>query len=300
MQGQSVGRKLVVSFAPLGIIVAALAIYLQSTIVTLGESQDLAINGLSRKVQLAGELDQLAERMRSDTRGLLLAAYSRNPADAQEVIATHRRAVMDFGKALAEAHSLSDGASEDGMLRRLRDDARKEAEAFDRYEPLVRFGKRDSRGKRSGSQLLTPLAEDEDQVTDQFKAEQVRDLHQASRQAKRAVAESRWVSFALLALCGCIQRGSLRDRAGDQWSQVRRVALSKSSELSSRQQNPPERAHWPASNTLKLRRCSRAKPFEPFSELDAISTCANAPMRLCAPARRNFASWPKTFGKSFG
>jgi hypothetical protein len=77
--GGTIGKKLAVSFAPLAIVVAVLALYLQTTIVTIGKSEDLAIDGLSRKVQRAGALDQLAERMRSDSRGLLLATYAHNP-----------------------------------------------------------------------------------------------------------------------------------------------------------------------------------------------------------------------------
>ncbi len=49
---------------------------------------------------------------------------------------------------------------------------------------------------------MAPLAEDEDDLTDGFKAEQLRDLQQASLQTKRLVVESQWISVVLLLICG--------------------------------------------------------------------------------------------------
>ncbi len=203
MEGQSFGKKLAVSFVPLALVVAGLAWYLQSTVVRIGKSEDLAINNRARKVQLAGSLDQLAERMRSDSRGLLLATYSHDPASAERVMKSYRGALADFKRGLSETASLSDGESEDRMLNGLRNDVRAWEIAFGSFEKSCLEGNIPA-AEKSQLERLAPLAEDEDALTDQFREEQVRDLARASRQTRRSVAESQWISAALLVLCGCV------------------------------------------------------------------------------------------------
>jgi hypothetical protein len=147
LPGGTIGKKLAVSFAPLAIVVAVLALHLQTTIVTIGKSEDLAINGLSRKVQLAGALDQLAERMRSDSRGLLLAPYAHNPKFAELMRVSYRGALADFKRALAEAMPLVDGPREQKVLAGLQKDIADWQLEFEGFERLCSEGDAEGPGE---------------------------------------------------------------------------------------------------------------------------------------------------------
>jgi hypothetical protein len=76
---------------------------------------------LSKKVQLAGALDQLAERMRSDSRGLLLATYSHEPVLAAKIESSYRSALADFTKALAGASALTESPGQLTGARQIAD-----------------------------------------------------------------------------------------------------------------------------------------------------------------------------------
>ena len=200
---RGVGKRLALLFLPIAIVVAVIALHLQTTIADIGRSEDVAINQLSKKVQFAGALDQLAERMRSDSRGLLLAAYAHDSAFAAQVVTNHNRSLADFQKALDQAAALSDGATEDALLKGLRQDLAAWKAEFGRFEQLCARGNTQA-ARKVQSGPLASLAEDEDMRTDLFREEQVRDLTRASGQTKRSVSQSRLISVALLGLCALV------------------------------------------------------------------------------------------------
>jgi PAS domain S-box-containing protein len=200
---RGIGKRLALLFLPIAIAVSMVALHLQTTIAAIGKSEDVAINQLSKKVQLAGALDELAERMRSDSRGLLLATYYHDSALAAQIVAHHDRALVDFQKDLDETAALSDGESEDQLLKGLRQDLSAWKSEFERFEHLCAAGSTAS-AREVESGPLASLAEDADTRTDLFREEQVRDLAHASRQTKRSVSQSRLISLALLGLCGIV------------------------------------------------------------------------------------------------
>jgi methyl-accepting chemotaxis protein len=196
----SINRKLTASFAAIGVAVAALGVYSQTTIATLGKSEDLAINGLAKKVALSAALDQSAERMRAEARGLLLAAYSRNPVLAEKAKAGHRTALANFRKALAETGSLVDGESEARILRSLQSDIDAWESEFGQFERYCAEGNTET-AEKSHVGRLAPLAEDEDTLTDELRNEQVHDLTQTNQDTKASLTKSRLISLVFLFSC---------------------------------------------------------------------------------------------------
>jgi methyl-accepting chemotaxis protein/methyl-accepting chemotaxis protein-1 (serine sensor receptor) len=196
----SINKKLTASFAAIGVVVAALGLHSQATIISLGKSEDLAINGLAKKIALAAALDQSAERMKSEARGLLLAAYSHDRALAEKSQADYRTDLANFRKALAGAVSLVDGEDEAQITRGLSTDIDAWDSEFGRLERLCEEGNTEA-AEKSRVGKLAPLADDLDVLTDRLRDEQVRDLTQAGQDAEASVATSRWTGIGFLVSC---------------------------------------------------------------------------------------------------
>ncbi|MEI9971131.1 MAG: hypothetical protein WDO73_03225 [Ignavibacteriota bacterium] len=211
LPGEALGKRLVLVFVPIAIM-ALVTLYLQGTIVAMERLQNSAIAQLSRKVQIAGSLGRLAQHMRSDSRGLLLAAYARDGEFLSRARDSYRGALAEFEANLETAALLSDGDSENDILEGLRRDVTAWQPEFANFQRLCAEG--DTGGaERIRAAKLVPLADEEDALTDRFKAEPMRDLAEARIQARRMMVESRSVSIALLILCavvGLVSAGVVR------------------------------------------------------------------------------------------
>src|SRR5580692_6119369 len=96
----ALSKKLGACFGAMMALSLGFGFYSDYAIATLGKSQELAVNGLSRKVELAGLLDAAAERMRSDTRLLALAAYAKDEPEAQMAISDFQATAREYAKSL--------------------------------------------------------------------------------------------------------------------------------------------------------------------------------------------------------
>jgi len=254
VRGWSLGRKLAACFGGLALVLAAFGIYAQQTIGGLGASQDTIVNNLAKKVQLAGELNAAAAEMRSQSRGLLLAAYSHNPKLAESAIRGHHEATTVFRKALAQATTLKDADIEQRILQGLQRYMDNWESAFQRFQALCAGGDVEAaEGIRVNT--LMPLAGQADKLTDDYVDEQTRDMADQAKAARAAVVRSGWIAaglFTCAVLIGLIvslvirsitrQLKTVSDQMFDHSNQVSQAAAQVASSSQSLAQGASEQA----------------------------------------------------------
>ena len=187
-------------------IVASLIVlgtYSERTISQMEQSQDLTVNGLSRKIELAGLLDAAAERMRSDTRLLVIGAFSKSPQDVQTAGMDFRQTANEFATSLASVRQLIDGDSEQRMVDTLQKNLEATIAAFGEAEGYGRSGQAEA-ANRVRTEKIAALAREADQTTDELRNEQANDLASSAREAAASVSQSRIVVLVLVAACGIL------------------------------------------------------------------------------------------------
>jgi methyl-accepting chemotaxis protein len=195
----SLGRKLTTCFGALAVILTVFGIYSLRTIGSLGASQDFVLNSLTKKVELAADIDLAAEQMRDEVRGLLLATYGQNTERAQKSRENYRKATLDFQKALDGITALIDDSDERAAVQSLRETNDKWGQFFESFDRLCSAGNtKDAETARVEN--LAPLAEQVDLLTNRLKDGQKHDLDAAAKASRASVSASRWISFLLL---GC-------------------------------------------------------------------------------------------------
>jgi len=195
----SLARKLGTCFGVLAIPVLAFAVYTQVVIRQFGASQDLVVDQLARKVKIAGELDQTAERLRAEARAMLLAAYAHNAQALHVAEDQHRSALQAFRKSLAEAEGLLDGDSERAMTGSMRQFADTWDTAAQQYQLMCEKGDVTA-AETFHTATLAPLAVKADEVTDRYADEQVSDMTDENKAGDRRLALSRIITLTLSAV----------------------------------------------------------------------------------------------------
>src|SRR5690242_264194 len=98
MKRWSIGRKLGACLGGMLAMLLILGFISERTISGLGEEQELTVNGLAKKVDLAGTMNSSAGRMNSSLRGMILAAYSKDTTQLEQSQRDFRTAAAAFEK----------------------------------------------------------------------------------------------------------------------------------------------------------------------------------------------------------
>ena len=200
MKRWSLGRQLGVCFGATAALALMLGLYTDHTIAGLEKAQALSVNELSRKVALAGLLDAAAERLRSDTRLLLLAAYVHSPQELETAASDFRKTSTEFQNTLASVRLLIDGDSERRMVDALQKNIDATAAAFAQAENECRHGNVEA-ANRLRTETVATLANEADEVTDELRNEQTTDLTASAEEAAKSGRTSRIVALILVAMC---------------------------------------------------------------------------------------------------
>ncbi len=195
----SIEKKLAVCFASIVLLLFGLGAYSEVTIGALGNSEDLAINGLAAKVTLAASMDKAVEQMRSNARGLVLSAYAKAPQQAERARKALQSAVNEHRQALSTSRALIDSDNERRINDGLQANLNASIPLFDQIEMLSKQGQAEEAEKVLETSYA-PLAEEADRLTDQLRDEQSGDLKEAGASAAASVKQSRLITIGFLAL----------------------------------------------------------------------------------------------------
>lgn len=198
MSRWSLARKLALCFGALALVLAAFGIYSQITIGKMGASQELVVNELGRKLSLASEFDNAAEQMRSEVRALLLASYSHNSKMAESAKSQQQAAIDRVKRNLPEAVRLIDGDGERRMVQGLQDYINAWDTDIKKYSDLCAKGDLEA-AEKMRIEVLAPLANEADKITDEYSAEQIHDMAEEGKTSRASVAASRWMAMGLFA-----------------------------------------------------------------------------------------------------
>jgi methyl-accepting chemotaxis protein len=199
----SIGTRLGACFGAMIALLLGLGLYSERTISALGKNEDLTVNGLSKKVEIAGALDSNAERMRSTVKGVILGAYAKDSNQSAQASKDFQTSVKEFTVSIEAARALIDGDSEERMVSTLRKDLDATVALFGEIERLCQAGDIQA-ADRLRIEKFAPVADEADAVTDQLRDEQVRDLTSGAASAATSVGHSKMVEVGLIVLSSVV------------------------------------------------------------------------------------------------
>jgi methyl-accepting chemotaxis protein/methyl-accepting chemotaxis protein-1 (serine sensor receptor) len=195
----TIGRKLILSFSGLGILLVVLSFCFLNAVGTLKNEFDTAVNKTARKISLAGEFDTDESDMLAWQRGMLLNTFVKNTAAAETTKQKFREKVESANRKLNEIETLL--GDEEG--HRLVDSSRSALTSWntafaemDRLcvagDPVAAFA--------FGVQTTVPIYEALSKNAVRLREIQANRLQENRAEANDQNTRSRWIAFVLLAI----------------------------------------------------------------------------------------------------
>uniref|UniRef100_Q02A59 Methyl-accepting chemotaxis sensory transducer n=1 Tax=Solibacter usitatus (strain Ellin6076) TaxID=234267 RepID=Q02A59_SOLUE len=195
----TIGKKLMLSFAGLIVLLVTLSFTFLSVVGTLKGTFDEAVDKTARKLSLAGDLDAAESDMLAWQRGMLLYALSKDTAKSEAARGRFRKSLESANQALTEITPLL--VNEEGRKLTASTKAGLNAWAnhFAESDRLCAAGDPSAGFQYAATNTVSIFEELTGQVT------RLKEIQNARLQENRAEASaenisSRWIAFVMLAL----------------------------------------------------------------------------------------------------
>ena len=195
----TVGKKLMLGFGALLALLVGFGAYSLYTIGRLNDIQNDLSDRQAKKLVLAGELNNDAGRLGVAERDLLIGALTNDANESRKSAEEGRKSQATFETALAKMRPLLQTERGRNLTASLDETLKKWLPVHEEVAGLCAGGKAQEAG-RWRVEKSEPLLEQLDKATDELKQTVEEVVADASKNADATVAQSRWLTVALLAL----------------------------------------------------------------------------------------------------